>query len=120
MFWIRRINKELSDIKKEIEENDIEEWNASPIDEIDLYNWEGFVNGPEDSLYEDGTFYFKIFFKKIIVLYHLKLDSLQKFIILILMKLEIFIVAISQISLLIIISQVIGTSISLCLWRLEK
>ena len=64
MFGIRRINKELSDIKKEIEENDIEEWYASPIDEIDLYNWEGFVNGPEDSLYEDGTFYFKIFFPK--------------------------------------------------------
>ena len=22
------------------------------IDEIDIYNWEGFVNGPEDSPYE--------------------------------------------------------------------
>jgi len=50
MFGIRRIKRIIR--YKRNEENDIEEWNEYAIDEIDIYNWEGFVNGPEDSPYE--------------------------------------------------------------------
>ena len=52
---IKRINKELKDITKDLSEN----INAWPIN-YDLLNWEATIIGPSDTPYADGIFFLKI------------------------------------------------------------
>ena len=52
---IKRINKELKDITKDLSEN----INAWPINN-DLLNWEATIIGPSDTPYADGIFFLKI------------------------------------------------------------
>ena len=55
---LRRIRKELEDIKK----NASSEWSAEPINEVDLFHWQGTIIGPKNTPYENGTFFFNIHF----------------------------------------------------------
>ena len=59
-MFSHRIKKELSDMEKYKEKNNIKEWNAYPID--GYYLWEAYVYGPEDSPYEGGKFKLRIDF----------------------------------------------------------
>lgn len=53
-----RIRKELEEIKK----NPATSWNAGPVDESDLFLWQGAIFGPENTPYEGGIFYLNIRF----------------------------------------------------------
>ena len=52
---IKRINRELKNITKDLSEN----INAWPINN-DLLNWEATIIGPSDTPYADGIFFLKI------------------------------------------------------------
>ena len=96
-----RIKKELSDIKKYKEENNIEEWGAEPVNEDNYYYWEAYVIGPEDTPYEGGKFRIKINFPYDYPENPFKIRFLTKFIILLLVKRGKYTVVIFQISMLI-------------------
>ncbi len=53
---VKRLDKELREWRKD---RGIE---ASPLVDEDVLEWQAVISGPEDSLYEGGTFYFKIQF----------------------------------------------------------
>jgi len=54
----KRITRELIDIKKD----PITNCDAYPLDDNDIYHWEGLIIGPSDSPYEKGIFKLKIEF----------------------------------------------------------
>lgn len=55
---LRRIHQELKDLKKDLPEN----CNAEPLNDLDLYHWQGIIIGPKGSLYEGGVFFLNIHF----------------------------------------------------------
>ena len=55
---IKRIQKELTEFNKNAEDG----FSAGPIDDSNMFEWEASIPGPEDSLYEGGTFDLKINF----------------------------------------------------------
>ena len=65
MSALKRIKKELKLIGEEefLEEKGII-W-AGPIDELNIYEWEAEIKGPEATPYESGTFILHINFEKI-------------------------------------------------------
>jgi len=58
MSAVRRITRELLEIKRDPVSN----CSAGPIDENDLFHWNGIIIGPEDSPYAKGIFRLKIDF----------------------------------------------------------
>ena len=52
MGTIRRIRKEIEDMKKNPPDN----CSAGPVDENDLFTWRATILGPEDSPYHGGIF----------------------------------------------------------------
>ena len=55
-YALKRLQKELKDFNNE----GPEDFSAGPIDDSDLFNWEASVVGPEDSPFENGTFFLEI------------------------------------------------------------
>ena len=55
---IKRLKKEL----KELNKINSEDFGAEPIDDSDMFNWQAFITGPKDSLYEGGYFNLEIKF----------------------------------------------------------
>ena len=55
---IRRILKELEDIKKDPSLN----WNAEPFNDSELFHWLATIIGPKDTPYEGGIFFLNINF----------------------------------------------------------
>jgi ubiquitin-conjugating enzyme E2 D/E len=55
MAVVKRLNKELEDMKK----NDISNLSAGPIND-NLFEWEGIILGPIATPYEGGVFYLSI------------------------------------------------------------
>ena len=55
---LRRIQKELEDIKN----NPSREWDAGPLNESDLFHWQGTIMGPENTPYEGVYFFLNINF----------------------------------------------------------
>ena len=53
-----RLKKELEELNK-IESKD---FGAEPFDDSDMFNWQAFIIGPEESPYEGGYFNLKIEF----------------------------------------------------------
>ena len=58
---LKRIEKELKVFNED--EHD-EKFTAGPVDESDMFVWEGTIPGPEDSPYEGGVFKLSIKFPK--------------------------------------------------------
>jgi ubiquitin-conjugating enzyme E2 D/E len=58
MSAVRRISRELLEIQRDPLSN----CSAGPINENDLFHWEGTIIGPEDSPYAKGIFKLKIDF----------------------------------------------------------
>ena len=54
----RRITKEYNELQRDPPVG----CSAGPIDEEDMYNWQGWIAGPEDTPYEGGVFFFDIEF----------------------------------------------------------
>ena len=54
----RRITKEYNELQRDPPVG----CSAGPIDEEDMYNWEGYIAGPEDTPYAGGLFFLKIKF----------------------------------------------------------
>ena len=59
MSAIKRLKKELAEIRK----SPPVEVMVGPSDDTDMFNWEGLLNGPEDSPYSGGIFKFIVQFK---------------------------------------------------------
>ena len=57
---IKRLKKEL----KELNKINSEDFGAEPIDDSDMFNWQAFITGPKDSLYEGGYFNLEIKFPR--------------------------------------------------------
>jgi ubiquitin-conjugating enzyme E2 D/E len=58
---LKRLTKELLDIKTDIKKGILLNCSAEPIND-DLFNWEGIIIGPTDSPYEGGIFKLNINF----------------------------------------------------------
>ena len=54
----KRLHKEMMDLGK----SDCQSFSARPIDDQDLFKWQGFIMGPEDSPYAGGVFFLDISF----------------------------------------------------------
>ena len=60
---LNRIRKELIEFNKNVEsECEYDCFTAGPIDDSNMFEWEASIPGPENSLYEGGTFRLKIRF----------------------------------------------------------
>ena len=57
---MKRLQKELQDFQSNPPEN----CEGGPIDDSDLFKWELYIKGPEDSPYEGGTFKLQVEFPK--------------------------------------------------------
>jgi len=57
---IKRLKKELEELNKIESEN----FGAEPIDDSDIFNWQAFITGPEESPYEGGYFNLEIQFPR--------------------------------------------------------
>ena len=58
MAAIKRLNKELTEFANEPPDN----CNAQPVDENDLFKWQGTIIGPDESPFEGGVFFLNIEF----------------------------------------------------------
>lgn len=61
MSSLKRINKELTDLKKD---TSLTCCSAGPDDENDLYKWTATIIGPDKSPYEGGAFFLSLEFPK--------------------------------------------------------
>ena len=55
---IKRINKEYNDLQ----DNPVDGCSVQPESEDDMFNWQGYISGPEGSPYEGGVFFIKVEF----------------------------------------------------------
>ena len=61
---LKRIQKEYKEFNENEDRCYEDGLSAGPIDDSNMFEWEASIQGPEDSLYEGGTFNLKILFPR--------------------------------------------------------